>query len=973
MFRKTLLPAVLLLLSLSSRISAHAAGTFISAPSRVDMVHDASRDTLYISSAGQVLRYRLGSATFDAPFVLGGSLKGMDLSPDGNTLAVADQTRTATEVWVWLIDLPTGTAQKVTFPRAFGEGGTFSPAFANDGALLISGTYEGSGWVPLRRYNPATGNTTILPVPPFNDVRQSSMLAASGDASMVGWEESNISDGAFGRYRVSDGNVLKKSGSGGTGWFNYEIGVNANGTQYALPTFGGCFITDGNLVKQRTLGTSGGGSQPIGVVFHPVEPLVYFAWSTTTQVRAFETAGYTQVASYDAGYTFTHPGNAAFQWGRLKMSRDGSLLFGTVGNGVRYFNLYAPLAATSPSVSTAEDTALPVTLSGSVGNGGAISYEIGEQPQHGILTGDAPNLLYTPDPDYSGPDSFTFVATYGRARATGTVTIDVTPVNDPPIADFQSIGTDEDTAVSIHLTGTDADGDPLTFAVTATPTHGTLSGTAPDLVYTPDPDYFGDDSLSFTVNDGQATSAPRTISISVVSVNDAPVANSGSLATDEDTAGSVVLSGADLEGSTLSFAIAAAPAHGTLSGTAPNLVYTPAANYNGADSFTFTVSDGEATSAPARVSISVASVNDPPVANAGSLSTDEDTAGSIVLSGSDVEGSALSFAIVAAPAHGTLSGTAPNLVYTPATNFTGADSFTFTVSDGEATSAPATVSISVASVNDPPVANAGSLSTNEDTAGSIVLPGSDVEGSALSFAIATSPAHGTLSGTAPNLVYTPAANYFGADSFTFTVNDGEATSAPATVSISVASVNDPPVANAGSLSTNEDTASGIVLTGSDIEGSALTYTIVVAPAHGTLSGSGANRVYTPAANYNGADSFTFRVNDGQASSAPATVSISIASVNDPPIAVANTGTTTKNTAVVLAVVANDSDVDGDALTITAAGPATPSGTVTLLAGATTVRYTPATGFTGTASFPYTISDGHGGSAIATVTVTVTKR
>ncbi len=171
MLRRILWSAVLLLLSLSFQLPAHAAGTFISAASRVDMVHDAVRDTLYISSAGQVLRHRLATATFDAPFVLGGNLKGMDLSPDGDTLAVADQTRTATEVWVWLIDLPTGTAQKVTFPRAFGEGGTFSPAFAEDGALLLSGTYEGSGWVPLRRYDPATGSTTILPVPPFNDVR----------------------------------------------------------------------------------------------------------------------------------------------------------------------------------------------------------------------------------------------------------------------------------------------------------------------------------------------------------------------------------------------------------------------------------------------------------------------------------------------------------------------------------------------------------------------------------------------------------------------------------------------------------------------------------------------------------------------------------------------------------------------------------------------------------------------------------
>jgi hypothetical protein len=125
---------VLLILPFLFQTPAQAAGTFISAPLRVDVVHDAARDTLYVSSAGQVLRYRLATAAFDPPFALGGNLKGMDLSPNGNTLAVADQTRNDTQVWIWLVDLTAGTAQKVTFPRAFMEGGTYSVAYANDGA-----------------------------------------------------------------------------------------------------------------------------------------------------------------------------------------------------------------------------------------------------------------------------------------------------------------------------------------------------------------------------------------------------------------------------------------------------------------------------------------------------------------------------------------------------------------------------------------------------------------------------------------------------------------------------------------------------------------------------------------------------------------------------------------------------------------------------------------------------------------------
>src|SRR5205085_6306893 len=141
--------------------------------------------------------------------------------------------------------------------------------------------------------------------------------------------------------------------------------------------------------------------------------------------------------------------------------------------------------------------------------------------------------------------------------------------------------TDEDTAVAITLTGSDLDGDALTFAAGA-PLHGTLSGTAPNLVYTPAPNYNGPDSFSFVANDGKVNSAPATVAITVRAVNDAPVAAALSVSTDEDTPVSITLAGSDMDGDPLTF-VATAPQHGTLSGTAPNLVYTPTANYNGSD------------------------------------------------------------------------------------------------------------------------------------------------------------------------------------------------------------------------------------------------------------------------------------------------------------------------------------------------------------------------------------------------------
>jgi hypothetical protein len=180
--------------------------------------------------------------------------------------------------------------------------------------------------------------------------------------------------------------------------------------------------------------------------------------------------------------------------------------------------------------------------------------------------------------------------------------------------------------------------------------------------------------------------------------------------------------------------------------------------------------------------------------------------------------------------------------------------------------------------NRAPTANSQSVTTAPNTAKAITLTGSDPDGDALTYSIVTQPAHGTLSGSGAGRTYTPATGYSGSDSFTFKVTDSKgAVSGNATVSITVTSGNRAPVANAQSVSTAKNTSKAITLTGSDPDGDALTYSIVTQPAHGTLSGSGANRTYKPATNYTGSDSFTFRVNDGKVDSANATVSISVTS------------------------------------------------------------------------------------------------
>ena len=189
-----------------------------------------------------------------------------------------------------------------------------------------------------------------------------------------------------------------------------------------------------------------------------------------------------------------------------------------------------------------------------------------------------------------------------------------------------------------------------------------------------------------------------------------------------------------------------------------------------------------------------------------------------------------------------------------------------------------------------PVAASQTQSTDEDTALPVALLATDANCDPLTYSIVTSPAHGALSGSGADLTYTPAANYNGPDSFMFRATDGVNESNVATVSITVNAVNDPPVASPNSAILAEDSFAMVGLPATDVDGDPLTYSIETGPTHGVLSGSGNSRTYTPAANYNGPDSFTFRAHDGTVDSNVATVSLTVLPVNDPPVAVNDTAT-----------------------------------------------------------------------------------
>src|SRR5688572_9274212 len=194
-------------------------------------------------------------------------------------------------------------------------------------------------------------------------------------------------------------------------------------------------------------------------------------------------------------------------------------------------------------------------------------------------------------------------------------------------------------------------------------------------------------------------------------------------------------------------------------------------------------------------------------------------------------------------------------------------------------------SITVVAPNTKPFANDQPVNVVEDTPTGITLTGSDPENDPLTYSIVTTPAHGTLSGTAPDVTYTPNLNYNGPDNFTFRTNDGIYNSdLVGTVAITVTPVNDAPIANNQSVNAIEDVGQAITLTGSDVDGNTLTYSIVTGPTNGVLTGTLPNLTYTSNLNYNGSDSFTFKVNDGTVDSNVATVSITITPVQDTPIA-----------------------------------------------------------------------------------------
>ena len=628
----------------------------------------------------------------------------------------------------------------------------------------------------------------------------------------------------------------------------------------------------------------------------------------------------------------------------------------------------APVAV-AQAQQTNEDTPLTLQLAANDVDGDALAYRVVEEPQHGVLSGIAPNVVYTPYENFSGADSFTFAASDSVVESTpAAVTLVVRPINDPPTALVQTVATVEDTAVDFVLLGADVDGDALAYEIVAGPTHGVLNIAPeglPHVTYVPAADFADADEFTFRVFDGTVWSAPAVVTLHVGPMNDAPVAQGQNLVTAEDTPLNFVLTATDVDGESLQFEVIAGPTHGVLSGTAPNLTYAPVADFHDQDSLQFRVTDAAGSHSEAVVVFTVTPVNDAPVAQSFAAETAEDTPKSLTLAGSDVDGDALTFEIVAGPAHGALSGTAPSVTYTPAPDFHAGDTFTFRVFDGTVWSSPAAVTLTVTPVNDAPVAQAAPATVAEDTSVAITLTGSDVDEEPLLFEISAGPAHGTLSGTAPALTYTPAADFNGTDTFRFRALDAAGASSEAVITIAVTPVNDAPVLGNQSITVAEDGEVPVTFAATDVDGDSLTYTVAAAPTHGVVVLPFPTLRYRPTADYSGPDEFRVRVSDGHGGITEATVTVDVTPVNDAPSAVPRSLSLLEDT--IAALLPEGSDPENSPLTFSIVeAPAHGQ----IIGSTPDFYYSPEPNFSGTDRFTYRAYDGELNSAPVEVTVTV---
>jgi CshA-type fibril repeat protein len=412
-----------------------------------------------------------------------------------------------------------------------------------------------------------------------------------------------------------------------------------------------------------------------------------------------------------------------------------------------------------------------------------------------------------------------------------------------------------------------------------------------------------------------------------------------------------------------------------LRGVGPiSIVYDPANAENG--TVTFRDAAGAPTGTMAFVNIENV-LSDVPDANPDTATTAEDTPVTIPVLANDTDPNGDPLTIVGTP-------TAPNgtvtvnpdgtITYTPDEDFSGTDTITYTVTDPDGNTATSTVTVTVTPVNDAPVAEDDAATTPEDTP--VVIPvlgnDSDVDGDALTVVGTPTSPNGTVAvnpdGT---LTFTPAPDFTGTTTITYEISDGNGGTDTAVVTVTVTPVEDAPDANPDSATTPEDTpvVIPVLANDSDPDGQPLTISGTPTAPNGTVTVNPDGTItYTPNDDFTGTDTITYTVTDPDGNEATSTVTVTVTPVNDAPEANPDTSTTPFNSPVTFAVLGNDTDVDGDTLSILGL-PTSPDGTVVVNTDGT-LTFTPTPGFTGAAVVTYTIVDEEGLTDTTTWTITV---
>ncbi len=506
-----------------------------------------------------------------------------------------------------------------------------------------------------------------------------------------------------------------------------------------------------------------------------------------------------------------------------------------------------------------------------------------------LISGGSTNLTVTVNSIARG--SLTNTATVGSPTGDPAPTNNLTPpvvtlvTNFPPLANPDSGSMTENTTNTFSPLVNDivrTPGGSLTI-LTVTPTNGVASINGTNVIFTPDANFLGTAFVGYTITDNVGGTNGSVITILVTNIP--PLANPDNYTSAQNTTNTfspLVNDSVQTIGGSLSL-VSLSPTNGTADIVGTNVVFTPTLNFLGTATIGYVITDGIGGTNSSVITIVITNV--PPVANPDAYSVAENTTNNVlsplVNDTLFTPGGVLSL-VSLTPTNGTATISGTNVLFTPTTDFLGTATIGYVITDGLGGTNSSLITISV--TNRPPLAVNDAVFTGINLPVTVPVLGndSDPDGNPLSI-VSVSPTNGTANILGTNVVFTPATNFIGTGYVQYVITDGKGASNSALVTITVTNIIVIPTADPQSVTTTENTAKAITLTGSDVRSQPLTFSIVNSPTNGTLSLLDTNTgavTYTPATNYFGADTFTFRVNNGQTNSPAAAVSITVLPVAD---------------------------------------------------------------------------------------------